>query len=138
MLLAEVGTGTEPVEGSALGVALLETLQGDQLVKGGRGGAGYTHHRFVLESFARKVAVNNSTKQKICWYNVENITCKGTREDEGKLLVVRLLTRLLTCSLTHSLTHTRSLAHSLAHLLTQHASSPNVRYEPGVDPCLGS
>ena len=49
VLLDEVGTGTEPVEGSALGVALLETL-----VKGGRGGAGFTmattHHRFVLES----------------------------------------------------------------------------------------
>lgn len=44
VLLDEVGTGTEPVEGSALGVALLETL-----VKGGRGGAGFTmattHHR---------------------------------------------------------------------------------------------
>ena len=47
VLLDEVGTGTEPVEGSALGVALLETL-----VKGGRGGAGFTmattHHRWPL------------------------------------------------------------------------------------------
>ena len=44
VLLDEVGTGTEPVEGAALGVALLETL-----VRGGRGGAGFvmatTHHR---------------------------------------------------------------------------------------------
>ena len=113
MLLDEVGTGTEPVEGSALGVALLETL-----VKGGRGGAGFTmattHHRFTLESFARKVAVNNSAKQEIYWYNVENITCKGAREDEGRLLVVCLLARSLT----------RSLTHSLSHLLTQHAPSP--------------
>ena len=48
-MLDEVGTGTEPVEGSALGVALLETL-----VKGGRGGAGFTmattHHRFVASA----------------------------------------------------------------------------------------
>ena len=46
VLLDEVGTGTEPVEGAALGVALLEAL-----VKGGRGGAGFvmatTHHRSV-------------------------------------------------------------------------------------------
>ncbi len=50
VLLDEVGTGTEPVEGSALGVALLETL-----VKGGRGGAGFTmattHHRLVHISY---------------------------------------------------------------------------------------
>ena len=102
MLLDEVGTGTEPVEGSALGVALLETL-----VKGGRGGAGFTmattHHRFTLESFACKVAVNNSAKQTIYWYNVENITCKGAREDEGETSC-RLLARSLTHSIAHSLT----------------------------------
>ena len=48
VLLDEVGTGTEPVEGSALGVALLEIL-----VKGSRGGAGFTmattHHRQALQ-----------------------------------------------------------------------------------------
>ncbi len=67
VLLDEVGTGTEPVEGSALGVALLETL-----VKGGRGGAGFTmattHHRFVLESVlhASWQSVTQQTKRPIC------------------------------------------------------------------------
>lgn len=46
MLLDEVGTGTDPVEGSALGLALLRAL-----VRGGFGGAGFvvatTHHRCV-------------------------------------------------------------------------------------------
>lgn len=44
VLLDEVGTGTDPVEGSALGLALLRAL-----VRGGFGGAGFvvatTHHR---------------------------------------------------------------------------------------------
>lgn len=46
VLLDEVGTGTDPVEGSALGLALLRAL-----VRGGFGGAGFvvatTHHRCV-------------------------------------------------------------------------------------------
>lgn len=76
MLLDEVGTGTEPVEGSALGVALLETL-----VKGGRGGAGFTmattHHRFVFESalHATWQSVNQQTKRLVCTTK-ENIPCK--------------------------------------------------------------
>ena len=44
MLLDEVGTGTEPVEGAALGIALLRALAGS-----GPGSAaltvGTTHHR---------------------------------------------------------------------------------------------
>ena len=58
VLLDEVGTGTEPVEGSALGVALLEAL-----VKGGRGGAGFTmattHHRYLTTKPARKLTSTN-------------------------------------------------------------------------------
>jgi len=63
VLLDEVGTGTEPVEGSALGVALLETL-----VKGGRGGAGFTmattHHRFALETAVHTSGSDQLNKPK--------------------------------------------------------------------------
>lgn len=44
VLLDEVGTGTDPAQGAALGVALLQAL-----VKGGQRGSGFTmattHHR---------------------------------------------------------------------------------------------
>ena len=47
MLLDEVGTGTDPAQGAALGVALLQAL-----VKGGQRGSGFTmattHHRQAL------------------------------------------------------------------------------------------
>lgn len=46
VLLDEVGTGTDPAQGAALGVALLQAL-----VKGGQRGAAFTmattHHRLV-------------------------------------------------------------------------------------------
>ncbi|KAL3134938.1 hypothetical protein ABBQ32_007900 [Trebouxia sp. C0010 RCD-2024] len=60
VLLDEVGTGTEPVEGSALGVALLETL-----VKGGRGGAGFTmattHHSSLTSLKFENSAFENAS-----------------------------------------------------------------------------
>lgn len=60
VLLDEVGTGTEPVEGSALGVALLETL-----VKGGRGGAGFTmattHHSSLTSLKFENPAFENAS-----------------------------------------------------------------------------
>lgn len=60
VLLDEVGTGTEPVEGSALGVALLEAL-----VKGGRGGAGFTmattHHSSLTSLKFENSAFENAS-----------------------------------------------------------------------------
>ena len=50
MLLDEVGTGTDPAEGAALGIALLRALAG-----GGARGAAFTmattHHRCLLFHF---------------------------------------------------------------------------------------
>ena len=47
VLLDEVGTGTDPAQGAALGVALLQAL-----VKGGQRGCGFTmattHHRSAV------------------------------------------------------------------------------------------
>ena len=69
VLLDEVGTGTEPVEGSALGVALLETL-----VKGGQGGAGFTmattHHRLgILLLASKKLCLHCFYKEHAPFYS---------------------------------------------------------------------
>ena len=63
VLLDEVGTGTEPVEGAALGVALLEAL-----VRGGRGGAGFvmatSHHRSVSDCRGETKQKNKNKQEK--------------------------------------------------------------------------
>ena len=56
MLLDEVGTGTDPAQGAALGVALLQAL-----VKGGQRGSGFTmattHHRSISKVLLDLISV---------------------------------------------------------------------------------
>jgi len=121
VLLDEVGTGTEPVEGSALGVALLETL-----VKGGRGGAGFTmattHHRFALET-----AVHTSGSDQLNKPKDRFVQCG----EHQILSFIHSFTHSLTHSFTHSLTHHSLTTHSpLTHPPT-HPPIPS-----SVHPCI--
>jgi len=105
VLLDEVGTGTEPVEGSALGVALLETL-----VKGGRGGAGFTmattHHRFALEA-----AVHTSGSDQLNKPKDRFVQCG----EHQILSFIHSFTHSFTPSLTHHSLTTHPPTHPPTH-----------------------